>query len=61
MNITFGGENVQHNLAPKYLGITLDRSLTYRPHIGKLTQMIKTKNNLLTKLTGTGWGAGAES
>lgn len=61
MNITFDGESVQHNPAPKYLGITLDRSLTYGPHIEKLTQKIKTRNNLLTKLTGTGWGAGAET
>jgi len=48
MNITFDGESVQHNPAPKYLGITLDRSLTYGPHIEKLTQKIKTRNNVIT-------------
>jgi hypothetical protein len=61
MNITFGGESVQHNPAPKYLGIILNQSLTYGPHIEKLTQKIKTRNNILTNLTGTGWGAGAET
>jgi len=61
MNITFDGENVQHNPTPKYLNITLDRSLTYKRHIEKLVQKIKTRNNLLMKLTGTGWGAEAET
>lgn len=41
MNIIFDGESVQHNPTPKYGGITLDRSLTYKRHIAqKLRQKI---------------------
>ena len=44
-----------------YLGVTLDRSLNYRDHLVKISAKIKTRNNLLQKLTGTTWGAKAET
>lgn len=30
LNINFDGIQVQHNIAPKYLVVNLDRSLTYK-------------------------------
>ena len=42
---------------PKYLGVTLDRSLTYRKHIDSDVQKLKKRNNLLRKISGTTWGA----
>ena len=42
---------------PKYLGVTLDLSLTYRKHIDSVVQKLKKRNNLLRKLSGTTWGA----
>ena len=42
---------------PKYLGVTLDRSLTYRKHIDSVVQKLKKRNNFLLKLSGTTWGA----
>ena len=42
---------------PKYLGVTLDRSLCYKQHIHNTKIMVTTRNNLLTKLATSKWGA----
>ena len=47
-------ENTTH---PKYLGVTLDRSLSYKQHIENTKMMVATRNNLLTKLATSKWGA----
>ena len=47
------------NTIPVYLEVTLDRTLTYREHIRKTAGKLKTRNNLLSKLAGTRWGANA--
>ena len=44
---------------PVYLGVTLDRSLTFKEHLMKTAAKLKTRNNLLMKLAGTTWGADA--
>ena len=41
----------------KYMGLTLDRSLTYRKHIYSVVQKLKERNNLLRKISGTTWRA----
>lgn len=56
-NVTFCGTKLRHNPTPKYLGVTLDRSLTYKPHLESLGQKVKTRVNLINKLAGTSWGA----
>ena len=40
---------------PKYMGLTLDHSLTYRKHIYSVVQKLKKRNNLLRKISGTTW------
>ena len=47
-------ENTTH---PKYLGVTLDRSLSYKQHIRNTKMKVATRNNLLTKLATSKWGA----
>ena len=44
-----------------YLGVTLDRTLSYKQHLTKTAAKITTRNNLLQKLTGTSWGASAHT
>ena len=44
---------------PVYLGVTLDRTPSYREHIMKTKAKIGTRNNLLNKLVNTKWGANA--
>ena len=42
---------------PKYLGVTLDRTLTYKPHLEGTAKKIGKRNSLLRKIAGTSWGA----
>jgi len=51
------GVKVNHNFTPKYLGVTLDGSLSFRNHIEKLQKKLKTRVNLVQKLAKTGCGA----
>jgi Reverse transcriptase (RNA-dependent DNA polymerase)/Endonuclease/Exonuclease/phosphatase family len=57
LEVTFNGAVLKHNFNPKYLGITLDRSLTYKQHIQNTAGKLKTRNNLLHKLASSTWGA----
>ena len=45
-------ENTSH---PKYLGIMLDRTLSYKQHIHN-TMKVVTRNNLFRKLSSSKWG-----
>jgi hypothetical protein len=55
--VVFNGVQVQHSFKPKYQGITLDRSLTFKEHIEKITKKLHSRINIIQKLAGTGWGA----
>ena len=46
---------------PTYLGVTLDCTLTYTPHLRKAAAKTRTRNNLVHMLAGTTWGAGAKT
>ena len=41
--------------------LTLDCTLTYKPHIRKVAAKTRTRNNLVHMLAGTTWGAGAKT
>ena len=45
---------------PTYLGVKLDRALTYRRHLEALHKKLSTRVSLLRRLAGSGWGAGAK-
>jgi Reverse transcriptase (RNA-dependent DNA polymerase)/Endonuclease-reverse transcriptase len=61
LNINFNGTQIQHVNHPKYLGVTLDRSLTYNVHLSKSALKVAARVNLIRKLAGTNWGASAET
>lgn len=42
---------------PKYLGITLDRTLIFKEHIRKNSAKLKTGLEIIQKLAGISWGA----
>jgi len=44
---------------PKYLGVTLDRTLTYRRHLESLRKKLTSRIALPWRLAGSGWAAGA--
>ena len=45
---------------PTYLGVKLDRSLTFRHHLVALRKKLSSRVTLLRRLVGSGWGAGAK-
>ena len=49
-------ENTPH---PKYLGVTLDRTLSYKKHIHNTKIKVATRNNILKKLSNSRWGCNA--
>ena len=57
LEVHFNDVLLCHNQLPKSLGVSLDRSLTYKDHIQKLCLKINSRNNIIQKLVGSGWGA----
>ena len=51
-------ENTPH---PKYLGVTLDRTLSYKEHVHNTNMKVVTRNNRLRKLSNSKWGANAST
>ena len=51
--VSFCGKPIKNELFPKYLGVTLDHSLTFHEHLKQLTEKIKTRVNIIRKLAGT--------
>ena len=57
LKIQIGNKQLPPEPIPKYLGVTLNRTLTYEKHIEKVAQKLNTRNSILKKLTETNWGA----
>ena len=50
LNVYWNETKITNTQCPKYLGITLDRSLTYRSHCENTKHKIMTRNGILRKL-----------
>ena len=59
LKVNFNNESLPFCSKPKYVGVTLDRSLTYRRHLQSLRKELTSRVALLRRLAGSGWGAGA--
>jgi len=59
LKVNFNNETLPFCSNPKYLGVMLDRSLTYRRHLEPLHKNLTSRVALLRRLAGSGWGAGA--
>ena len=46
---------------PTYLGVKLNRSLTFRHHLVALRKKLSSRVTLLRQLVGSGWGVGAKT
>ena len=57
LNVFWCGTLLSHTEYPVYLGVTLDRCLTFKSHILKTKAKVGSRNNILRKLTNTRWGA----
>ena len=59
LKVTLAGDVLVHDFASKYLGMTVDRSLTYKNHTENVRDKVKSHCNIISKLAGTDWGAPA--
>ena len=53
-NVSWNGNHLENTAQPKYLGVTLDRTLSYRQHIHNTKIKVATRNNFLRKLANMG-------
>jgi len=61
LNIVWNGKKLANEKFPVYLGVTMDRTLSYREHVRKLKEKVASRNNLLNNLTTLNWGADANT
>ena len=57
MEVSCGDNTIPTTSNLKYLGVTLDRSLSYTKHLSQLSMKVNARCNLLRRLAGTKWGA----
>ncbi|UYV67517.1 hypothetical protein LAZ67_5001062 [Cordylochernes scorpioides] len=61
LNLFINNSQITHSEHPKYLGIHLDRTLTFKTHLTKLKGKLSSRNNILHKLAGSSWGSDANT
>ena len=61
LNIAWNGVVLENTAYPKYLGVTLVRTLNYKQHILNTKMKVATRNNLLKKLAKSKWGTNART
>ena len=57
LTVNLNGTPLLHNPTPTYLGVKLDRQLTFKQHLESLRAKVSSRNNLLRRLAGSSWGA----
>ena len=57
LKISWNGVNLTHCNLPVYIGVTLDRTLSYKAHIEKTKKKVGTRNSIIRKLRNSKWGA----
>jgi len=61
VSVYLDGQRLRHECHPTYLGVTLDRTLSYREHWTMTAGKLKNRNTLLMKLAGSTWGDSANT
>ena len=61
LQVSWNGLDLENTDTPKYLGVTLDRTLSYKTHIHNTKMKVATRNNLLKKLANSRWGTNART
>jgi len=57
LHISVDDKTIEFEPNPTYLGVKLDRSLTFKPHLTSVRQKVLSRCALSNRLAGTGWGA----
>ena len=61
LDINWNGNQLENDSFPVYLGVTLDRTLSFKEHARKTKEKVATRNNLLSKLANSSWGANPQT
>ena len=61
LKVSWNGVDLDNTTHPKYLGVTLDRTLSYKQHTQNTKMKVATRNNLLKKLANSKWGTNAST
>ena len=61
LKVYYNGRLLLFCPTPTYLGVKLDRSLTFRHHLVALRKKLSSRVTLLRRLVCSGWGAGAKT
>ena len=56
LKVTWSATSLEYHPNPLYLGVKLDRTLSYSSHILSTKAKVNTRNNILRKLTNSKWG-----
>ena len=61
LQVSWNGVDLENTDTPKYLGVTLDRTLSYKTHIHNTKMKLATRTKLLKKLANSRWGTNART
>ena len=61
LEVKWNNTDLQNTPHPKYLGVTLDRTLSYKKHIHNTKMKVVTRNNRRNKLSNSKWGCNAST
>ena len=61
LQVAWNGVDLENTDNPKYLGVTMDRTLSYKTHIHNIKMKVATRYNLLNKLANSRWGTNART
>ena len=59
--VSVDNNRLEHQFAPKYLGVRLDRTLSYKQHLEEVRAKVTSRVSLIRRLAGTTWGASART
>ena len=61
LQVSWNEVDLENTDTPKYIGVTLYRTLSYKTHIHNTKMKVATRNNLLKKLANSRWGINART
>ena len=56
LKVSWNGVDLENTAKSKYLGVTFDRTLSYKQHIQNTKMKVDTRNDLLNKVASSKWG-----
>ncbi|KAI0239735.1 putative RNA-directed DNA polymerase from transposon BS [Lamellibrachia satsuma] len=61
LNVVWNGTRLNNTSTPVYLGVHLDRTLSFKTHIQKTKMKVNPRNNIIRKLSNSKWGCRAST